>query len=57
MLFKASDHKFSSEKFHYICDNKGETIVFIENELGKRFGGRTTKSWEKEEWKLFTRNY
>jgi hypothetical protein len=28
-----------------MCDYKGETITFIENEFGYRFGGRTVKSW------------
>jgi hypothetical protein len=28
-----------------MCDNKGETITFIENEFGYLFGGRTMKSW------------
>jgi len=28
-----------------MCDYKGETITFIENEFGYRFGGRTVNIW------------
>ena len=32
-----------------MCDNKGETITFIENEFGYWFGGRTVKNWNTNE--------
>ena len=45
LLFRASEHGFSAQKFHSLCDNKGATIVIIKSKNGNVFGGYTSKSW------------
>ena len=44
-LFKASENAFSSLKFHEICDNYTDTIVFVKNDLNEIFGGYTNLKW------------
>ena len=34
LFFKASEHKYSVEKFHSMCDNKGATITIIQSNHG-----------------------
>ena len=45
-LFRASDHKYSANKFHELCDDKGGTITIIKSNWGNIFGGFTSKSWK-----------
>ncbi|KAK8794741.1 hypothetical protein WA158_001722 [Blastocystis sp. Blastoise] len=49
LLFRASEHNYSAEKFHKYCDNQGETVVLIKH-IGHNnhiniFGGYTDQSW------------
>ena len=51
LLFKASDHDYSEDKFHKLCDNKGATVTIIQSDYGNIFGGYTSKSWTSNcEW-------
>ena len=45
LLYKASEHNWSVESFHNLCDNQGATLVIIGNEYGNIFGGYTSISW------------
>ena len=45
LLYRASEHAFSADKFHECCDDKGANIVIIHNEYNYVFGGFTSKSW------------
>ena len=45
LLFRASDHNYSADKFHEYCDNKPGTISIIKSSCGNIFGGYTSKSW------------
>merc|ERR1711933_692079 len=56
LLFRASEHEYSSEKFHDFCDEKGSTITIIENEHGHVFGGYAEKSWKRQQQKIFDPN-
>ena len=47
LLMIASDHDYSPEKFHELCDDKGATLTIIESNHGNIFGGYTSKSWHK----------
>jgi hypothetical protein len=51
-IFKASLHDFSAKKFHEICDNKANTIVFVKANTGKVFGGYTNCEWTSSQNKL-----
>lgn len=44
-IFRASEHQFSAEEFHRICDHKPHTLTLIKTELGKIIGGYTACSW------------
>ena len=46
LLYRASEHGYTSESFHECCDNKGPTLVIIKSSEGWIFGGYTTRSWE-----------
>lgn len=45
LLFRATEHAFSSKIFHKKCDLKGPTIVLIKADNDKIFGGYSTNSW------------
>ena len=45
LLFKASEHDFSSKSFHTYCDGKGPSLIIIKCTGGWVFGGYTTQSW------------
>ncbi|KAK8803640.1 hypothetical protein WA158_001334 [Blastocystis sp. Blastoise] len=50
LLFRASEHDYSSSEFHRYCDNKGETVTLIKH-IGHNihiniFGGYTNVSWK-----------
>lgn len=46
LIYKATKHGDSAETFHKLCDDIGNTVVFIETINNHRFGGYTTKSWK-----------
>lgn len=56
LLFRASDHGYSSDKFHEYCDEKGSTITIIVNEYNHVFGGYAKESWQKPERQITDAN-
>ena len=50
LLFRGSEHGFSSDKFHEICDGKGPTVSIIHNNHGHVFGGYASKSWKQQDF-------
>ena len=47
-LYKASDHNYSHESFHKLCDGKSPTITIIESNHGNIFGGYTPIPWSSD---------
>ena len=45
LLYRASEHQYTSKSFHECCDDKGPTLVIIKSSGGWIFGGYTTQSW------------
>ena len=45
LLYKATADSDQAEAFHKKCDRAQSTLVLIETDKGRRFGGFTTKSW------------
>ena len=45
IIYKASELGDRASIFHQKCDNCNMTLVIIETNKGKRFGGFTTQSW------------
>ena len=45
LLYKATVDSDSAEAFHEKCDDAKSTLVLVETDKGKRFGGYTTCSW------------
>ena len=45
LLYKATVDSDRAEAFHEKCDDAKSTIVFVETDDGKRFGGYTSCSW------------
>ncbi|KAK8810567.1 hypothetical protein WA158_007142 [Blastocystis sp. Blastoise] len=50
LLFRASEHHYSSKEFHKYCDNQGETVTIIKH-IGHNnhvdiFGGYTDQDWD-----------
>ena len=41
LLFKASEHEFSMNKFYEICGNVGETVMVCKTNKDKIIGGYT----------------
>ena len=48
LLYKATADSDKAEAFHKKCDKAQSTLVLIETDKGKRFGGFTKCSWEGE---------
>ena len=48
LLYKATADSDKAEAFHERCDDANSTLVLIETDKGKRFGGFTTCSWRGE---------
>ena len=46
LLFRASEHKFRSYKFHQHCNGVPHTLVLVRSEKGKTFGGYTPLPWK-----------
>ena len=53
LLFRASEHNFCSKAFHKECDNKGLTLIIIQNEYDYIFGGYVSESWISDPIKVF----
>ena len=53
MIMKGSEHGFSANIFHELCDDKGPTLFVVESEHGKIFGGFTSVSWNSLNAKYF----
>ena len=45
LLYKATVDGDKAEAFHEKCDQAGSSLVLVETDKGKRFGGFTTCSW------------
>ena len=45
LLYKASVDSDSAEAFHRNCDKAESSLVLIETDKGKRFGGFTSQNW------------
>ena len=45
LLYKPSEHGYSSLKFHEFCDEKGPTLTLIKSEFGNIFAGYTNMPW------------
>ena len=48
LLYKATADSDKAAAFHAKCDDANSTIVLVETDKGKRFGGYTTCSWSGE---------
>ena len=47
LLYRATEHGFSSSAFHQRCDSKGKTLTLIKaDSTGYIFGGYTSTSWD-----------
>ena len=46
LIYKASADSDKAEVFHDRCDEAESTLVLVETDKGKRFGGYTSLSWE-----------
>ena len=46
LIYKATVDSDRAEEFHKKCDKAKSTLVLIETDKGKRFGGYTSKNWE-----------
>ena len=45
LIYRASEHEYTTESFHEYCDDKGPTFIVIKSSGGWIFGGYTTQSW------------
>jgi hypothetical protein len=45
-IFDTENDGFLTAKFHEICDNKRNLLIFIENSENERFGGFTSLSFD-----------
>ena len=39
----------TAEDFHKYCDNQGKTLIIIETDEGRKFGGFTNDSWNTDD--------
>ena len=46
LMYRASEHRYTSKSFHECCDDRGPTLVIIKSSRGWIFGGYTTQSWK-----------
>jgi hypothetical protein len=44
-LYRASEHSFSTEIFHQLCDGIPDTLVIAETNSGKIIAGFTPVPW------------
>jgi hypothetical protein len=45
LLYTASVHNFSTDKFHELCENIPHTLTLCQTEHGKIIGGYTPLVW------------
>ena len=45
LIYRASEHGYTTQSFHECCDDKGPTLVIIKSSGGWIFGGYTTQLW------------
>jgi hypothetical protein len=45
MIYRGTDHEFTMKSWDDSCLNKGPTLVVIQSEHGRIFGGYTSKGW------------
>jgi hypothetical protein len=45
LLYKATADSDNASAFHQKCDKAESTLVLVESDKGKRFGGYTSKNW------------
>ena len=45
LIYKATVDSDNAEVFHEKCDKANSTLVLVETDRGKRFGGYTTRDW------------
>ena len=58
LIFKKSRNGNSTKDFHDNCDNKGKTLIIIETEEGRRFGGVTYDDWNTDDsWRKNTNDF
>ena len=50
LFFRASEHNFSPNKFHELCDGKGPTITIIRSTSKNLFGGYASISWNLDQY-------
>ncbi|KAK8814368.1 hypothetical protein WA158_008230 [Blastocystis sp. Blastoise] len=50
LLFRASEHNYSSLEFHKYCDDKGETVILIKNQSWS-----SDTSWG--DWKSYSKEF
>ncbi len=48
LLFRASEYKFSTSKFHELCDKIPNSLVLIKTEFGKIIGGFNSLGWNSQ---------
>ena len=48
LLYKATADSDKAEAFHEKCDGARKTIVLVETDKGRRFGGYTSCIWSVE---------
>ena len=45
LIYRASEHEFTTKSFHEYCDDQGPTLIVIKSTEGWIFGRYTTQSW------------
>ena len=48
LLYRASEHEYSASAFHKLCNNKGPTLVIVQNDIDYIFGGFTNCEWKSD---------
>ena len=48
LIFRASEHSFSSQTFHEKCDGIADTLTLIRTEFGKTIAGFTHYKWSSD---------
>ena len=48
LLFRASRDGDGSKLFHTYCDGKENTVVFVKDRNGRRFGGFANQEWNSD---------
>ena len=48
LIYRASEHDFTSKSFHNACNGHGPTLTIIKRKYGNIFGGYTSVSWSSD---------